>query len=65
MNDGVTVYTVITRDFNVVRKLMGVRGQRLYIVIIYTKDNKRTGPLLGQLKRYYGIEFKKGEPIIL
>lgn len=64
--DNITVYTVITTDYNVVRKLSGQKGSKVYIVIIQTREPRRIAGLLSGMRRYYNIiNVKKGEPIIL
>lgn len=64
-NGDISVYTIITRDYGVVRKLSGLPGHKIYIIVLYPRNTRSIGPLLGQLKRYYNVNYKKGEPIIL
>ena len=58
-------YTVITRDYHVVRRLAGVKGHKVYIVILYSPQPQALGGLLGQLRKHYNVNYRKGEPIIL
>ena len=59
------VYTVITQDYSVVRRIAGLKASKVYVVIVYADNPRKVGGFLAGMSKHYNIRYKRGEPIIL